>query len=147
MSSTEIQDDVGAEEAVEVKALSPQQRAALTRAANASAKVIEIGDTDVAPAAGAVQVNAKNHDVELSGEKVRVTFFPQEGDDGDKSIFASLNGYAYNIPRDMPVVIPKELLEIFENGNATLLSTDARGEVKTRVVKRFQYSVHGAVAA
>lgn len=146
MSTTEIPDDAAPIE-VSPTPLSPQQRAALTRAANASAKVIEIGDTDVAPAAGAVQVNAKNHDIELSGEKVRVTFFPQDGDDGDKSIFASLNGYAYNIPRDIPVVIPKELLEIFENGNATLMSTDSRGEVKTRIVKRFQYSVHGAVAA
>lgn len=91
------------------------------------------------------KAKSKNHDVALSGRTARVTFFDNGNeDDGDKPIFASLNGYAYQIPRGVKVDIPEELLEVFENSRSTLLSTGQNGEVKERVTNRFQYSVHGS---
>lgn len=91
-----------------------------------------------------VTAKSKNHDDQLSGKKVRVTFFDQNEEEGDKPIFASLNGYAYQIPRGVPVDIPRELLEVFENSKTTLITTGHAGEVKQRITNRFQYSVHGS---
>lgn len=88
-------------------------------------------------------VNPENHDSELSGKKVTVTFSEQEGDAGSEPIFASLNGYAYQIPRGIPVEIPVELLDIFKNAKMSLVETAQGGGTKTRSVQRFQYTVHG----
>lgn len=109
----------------------------------AAKKVVEIGDDDE-DAPDAVSVSARNHDDQLSGKKVSVTFYDQDAEDGDKPIFASLNGFAYQIPRGTPVNIPVELLEIFENARTEALSTDQAGGIKTRTINRFQYSTHGA---
>lgn len=93
--------------------------------------------------AEASAIKASNHDSELTGKKVTVTFSEAEGDNGADAIFASLNGYAYQIPRGIPVEIPEELLSVFANAKMTLVETAQGGGTKTRSVNRFQYSVHG----
>lgn len=109
------------------------------------------GANDLEPIGGntveqsATEIVGKNHDAELSGDKVRVTFHEQDGEGGDRPIFASLNFYAYHIPRNVPVDIPVELLKVFEDANTRVISTNDKGGVSERNVKRFSYAVHGRV--
>lgn len=146
MSNIEIKED-GTPLTAEGAGLSPQQRAANTRAANKSAdKIVEIGE-DAQESAGSVTeyaavLSGENHDSQLSGKKVRVTFFEQEIDGGSDAIFCSLNGYAYQIPRNVPVDIPVEVLAIFNNARTDLLETAHGGGSRKRTINRFSYTVH-----
>lgn len=120
--------------------------------ANPEDRITKLGDTApptqaaVAPETEAKLIEGANHDAELSGRKFRVTFFSQEVDGGQDAIFASLNFYAYQIPRDVPVDIPYELLQVFEDANTRIINTNTKGGTTERNVKRFNYSVHGEVA-
>lgn len=86
-----------------------------------------------------------NHDAELSGRKVRVTFFSTQDQGGQDAIFASLNFFAYQIPRDVQVDIPLELVKVFEDANTRMFITSDKGGTTERNVKRFNFSVHGEV--
>lgn len=109
-------------------------------------------DDDLAEMAAAQVSETKsltgnNHDATLSGERVRVTFFEQEGDLGKDAIFAGLNGVAYNIPRGVPVEIPVEVLAIFSEATMNVIETTADGGQRERSMMRFAYQVHGRVPA
>lgn len=95
----------------------------------------------------AAAVVGTNHDAELSGRKVRVTFFEQEGDLGKDAIFASINGVGYNIPRGVPVDIPVEVLEVFQNAKTRAVQTTAGGGQSERDIMRFAFQVHGELPA
>lgn len=87
------------------------------------------------------KVKASGSDSALSGKKVAVTFYEQEGDLGKAPVFAGLNGVGYNIPRGVPCDIPEELMEVFEHAKYKLVETSLGGGSKERDVNRFAYSV------
>lgn len=126
--------------------LSPQQRAAKTRAQNAKADKVIVLDEQKAKAGDpdaviSTEVSATNHDDQLSGKKVRVEFFDQKEDGGSDAIFASLNGYAYQIPRGVVVDIPVELLQVFHDAKSAIVETVPGGGSRTRTVNRFNFSI------
>jgi len=98
-----------------------------------------------AEAEASKSVQGNNHDGDLSGQRVRVTFFEQEGDLGKDAIFAGLNGVAYNIPRGVPVDIPVEVLDIFTSAKMRSIETTQAGGQRERDVMRFAYQVHGLI--
>lgn len=107
----------------------------------------DLAEQAVEQVSQAKALSGNNFDASLSGNRVRVTFFEQEGDLGKDAIFASLNGVAYNIPRNMPVEIPVEVLEIFSNAVMNAIETTQDGGQRDRQVMRFAYQVHGLVPA
>lgn len=91
-------------------------------------------------------VKVANADDALSGDRVRVTFFEQDGPGGKEPVFASLNGFAYHIPRNVQVDLPVEVLAIFDNANETRYEKGKDGADVPRIIKRFSYQVHGLIA-
>src|SRR4051812_40275399 len=92
-----------------------------------------------AAATGAVIVGA-NHDSELSGDRRTVTIHPTDTDGGGDAVLVSVNGYAYQIPRGIPVDIPMEVLEILKNAKTTSYKAGANGAPVERTVQRFAFS-------
>jgi hypothetical protein len=56
-------------------------------------------------------------------------------------VFVSLNGYAYQIPRGIPVEVPDEVVQILKNAKQELMSFGKGGEIITRETQRFPFSV------
>lgn len=96
---------------------------------------------DIAPIVAAAVVSGKNHDDELSGERVTVTFYEQESDLGKRPVEIGLNGIAYQIPRNVPVSIPVEVLEIVRNAVEETFEANGSNVIR-RNRPRFSYQVH-----
>ena len=95
-----------------------------------------------APAAvDATEVVGRNFDDELSGKKRTITIYAQEGDGGSDAVFVSLNGYAYQIPRDKPSSVPDEVVEILRNARTTLMVQKPGGAIEQREVPRYTFSI------
>ena len=90
----------------------------------------------------AVALKGSNHDATLSGKTGTVTIHPTEGDGGSDAVFLSINGYAYQIPRGMPVEVPSEVIEVLRNAKQTILSFGQGGALVERTVQRFAFSVN-----
>lgn len=93
----------------------------------------------------ATEVIGDNHDEQLSGRKVRVTFYEGREEHEKDAIFASLNGYAYQIPRNVPVDIPIELMNVFQDAKTQVIETVQGGGTRARNVPRFGFTLHGEV--
>src|SRR6266550_1033338 len=72
-------------------------------------------DSAAQAAADGVKILGKNHDTDLSGERKTITIHQTDTDGGQDAVAIGLNGYAYQIPRGIPVSIPVEVLEILKN--------------------------------
>ena len=90
----------------------------------------------------AVALKGSNHDSELSGKTGTVTIHPTEGDGGSDAVFLSINGYAYQIPRGIPVQVPTEVIEVLRNAKQTIISFGQGGALVERTVQRFAFSVN-----
>ncbi len=114
---------------------------------NPKSRVATIDDPVPAekPQVAAAPVEASAVDKRLSGKKVRVMFYDQEGDLGKGSIFADLNEVAYNIPRGVPVDLPVEVLHIFNNAVYKVIETDEAAEMRETTMMRFAFQVQGLV--
>lgn len=93
----------------------------------------------------AKQILPSNSNAQLSGKKVRVTFHEQEGEGGSDAIFTGLNEASFQIPRGVPVEIPLELMDQFENCKVETAQTKLGGGHTKRLISRFNYTVHGPV--
>lgn len=111
--------------------------------ATAQSKVTTLDDdSSPAEAAPAVAIKGANHDAALSGKTGTVTIHPTEGDGGSDAVFISINGYAYQIPRGMPVEVPAEVIEVLRNAKQTILSFGQGGALVERTVQRFAFSLN-----
>ena len=91
-----------------------------------------------------IVVKGTNFDDQLSGKKVKIEIFEQEGVDGKEAAFVQVNGYAYQIPRNTICVIPEEVAAAVENAKYTVTqNVGSRNE--DRIVKRFAYQILGTV--
>lgn len=141
--STEIPEDKATTVPLATNTVEPAAPARrIAPKAKPSERNIELKESAQDAADEAASVKGANHDDQLSGNRVRVTFDEQDVEDGDKPIFCSLNGYAYQIPRNTPVDIPVELLEVFENAKTDVYGSAAGGQTSKRTIKRFSYTVH-----
>lgn len=113
-------------------------------------KVTSLGDAPAAAAVAASKVEAKPTklvgksagDGELSGKRSTIKIYAKEEEGGNHAVFVSLNGIGYHIPRDVPVDVPVELIEVLNNAVTTITNPAAQGGgVTTRDVPRFQFQV------
>lgn len=76
----------------------------------------------------------------------KVTIFVERSDkeDGDRDIFASVNGRAILIPRGKPVEIARKYLHVLENAIQTVFSKAADGTLIPRDVPTYPFRVVSA---
>lgn len=74
-----------------------------------------------------LQLNTK-HSAELSGKKEIVTIHGSEGEGGMDAVFVSHDGYAFQIPRDKPCVIPTEVAQILRDARVTSYVSKGSGQ-------------------
>ena len=99
------------------------------------------GDAALAASAVSPLIVGENHDSELSGERRTVTIHEGNGDGGSDAVFMSLNGYAYQAPRGVPVSLPVEVLEnCLRNAKTTVYTALSGGAVGERTIPRFAFS-------
>lgn len=119
-----------------------------------NSQVTTIDDGDAASAAGQTGSAAldaatasplivgANHDGELSGERRTVTIHEGAGEGGSDAVFMSLNGYAYQAPRGVPVSLPVEVIEgCLRNAKTTAYTALSGGVVGERTIPRFAFSM------
>ena len=97
--------------------------------------------TTTKPKTAAKAVKGANHDTNLTGKMRVVTVHPTNDEAGSDAVFVSLNGYAYQIPRGIPVAVPDEVVQILKNAKQELMSFGKGGEIITRETQRFPFSV------
>ncbi len=115
--------------------------------AKSDSKITTLDNTDTpivatATPAEAVAIQAANHDSAMSGKKRVITIHPSEADGGNDAVFLQLNGYAYQIPRGIPVLVPEEVIEVLNNAKQTFLSFGQGGAVTERTANRFAFSAN-----
>lgn len=113
----------------------------------------EITSIDDAPAANAATPKAKSPKAEVvkpsgsdgasTGKLKTVTIHAAEGEDGNRPVFLSINGYAYQIPRGKPVQVPAEVVEVLSNAVVSTYKVRGGGEVEELQVPRYAFSVNG----
>jgi hypothetical protein len=71
-----------------------------------------------------------------SGKRSILTIYSGQGEEGMQDVDCGINGYGFQIKRDMPVNVPIELVEVFKNAVTT--TYNAQGVPTNR--PRFAYS-------
>ncbi len=110
-----------------------------------SSPAVQDATGGVTPVAAKVIVAGRNHDSELSGRNIIVTFHEQDGDLGKLPVDVGLNGFAYKIPRGIEVTIPEEVLGVIKDAKQEIFEANGTSVVK-RERPRFAYTVHGPAA-
>jgi hypothetical protein len=110
-------------------------------------KIVTLDDEDqtgpaVVPEGEAIEVVGANFDPQLSGKKIKIEIFEQEGVVGKEAVFVQVNGYAYQIPRNKVCTIPVEVLAVIDAAKYTVYEK-AGSEVVSRDIKRFAFTNHG----
>jgi hypothetical protein len=87
----------------------------------------------------------------LSGKKVTIHIYAQEGPGGKDPVPVGLNGKVWLIPRDKDLKVPAELVGILKDSVQTFLIQDGKdeeGNIKHRLqdVRRFNYQATEDVA-
>ena len=97
---------------------------------------VDESDTDT-PRAETLQV--ADHGDHMSGEQFELTVHAGEGEIGRQAVFLGINGHGLNIPRSVPVIVPKEVVRVLDD--ATMIVYERVGEkMVPRDVKRFSYN-------
>lgn len=104
-------------------------------------------ETSAAPQAAAAEVAiiaGENHDDTLSGEFEIITIHSTPEDGGGDAVFVSHNGYAYQIPRDKPSKVPREVVQIIRDAKVTGYRSGQAGQVIEETRQRFPFSSQSA---
>lgn len=96
-------------------------------------------DAAVVAADPAESIAGVGHDAQLSGKRRTITIHQTDADGGGDAVNMGLNGYAYQIPRGIPVSIPVELFEVLKNCVTTRLVQGAGGVIKEHKAQRFSF--------
>lgn len=100
-----------------------------------------VDEAEVAVATPAKVLKGANHDAALSGNKMNIVIHPSEGDGGSDAVFVSINGYAYQIPRNETYEVPAEVVEVLRNAKQTKLSFGEGGKIVEQTLPRYAFSV------
>lgn len=73
----------------------------------------------------------------FSGERRTITLPARRDDSEQDFVFVSVNGYAFQIPRGKPFLVPAEVIEVLDNAVETRYDGTGTG----REVPRHQFSV------
>jgi hypothetical protein len=109
----------------------------------------DVQTQNAATAAGSAVEDAEllnvKFDDTLSGERALVTIHSEKGEGGSNAVFLSLNGHAYQVPRDKAWNVPAELVEVLDNARQTYFEREGdTGPVVERHAPRMAYSVRSA---
>lgn len=102
--------------------------------------VTSIDDEEPAPIlAKAVEMKITDHGDNFTGRKAEVVI--QSGSDvlSRQAVFLSINGASFLIPRDVPVIVPGEVVEVLNNAVMSLYEKDGNKLIERRV-KRHSFS-------
>lgn len=104
---------------------------------------VKTDTTEQATASESVKssVGGGGDQTELSGNTATITILPTGEDGGNEAVSVSLNGYMYQIPRNVPCKVPTEVLEILKNAQTTVYQQGPAGVVE-RTVQRFPFVAH-----
>lgn len=97
---------------------------------------VEIHDTPIADT-----LAITDHGDNFSGDKVELTIHSDTGEAGRQAVFVGINGVGFNIPRDIPNVVPMEVVTQLENCMQTIYEGIEGGGTREREVKRFSTTV------
>jgi hypothetical protein len=70
----------------------------------------------------------------------KLRIFASEGEEGSHPVKLSINGYAYLIPRDKECTVPKAVLDVLENSVVTQFYYDNENNIRSRDVRRFNFT-------
>lgn len=98
-------------------------------------------ERDTPAPSSARTIAVADHGDQMTGEKVELTLFQSEGDNGSQPVFIGLNGHGTLIPRGVRVKIPVEVVDILDNAVQTLY-TNVNNVMVPREVKRYAYTLH-----
>lgn len=117
-------------------------------AGKSQSQVTTLDTEDEAAAAAVVEstpatkITGANHDAQLSGKKRTVTVHATDGDGGSDAVTVGVNGFVYQIPRNVPCEVPDEVIQVLQNAKTTIMSFGQGGAVVERTVPRFAFSVN-----
>lgn len=94
------------------------------------------------PAAPVQKIAVTDNGDHFAGEKVELTLHSDEGEIGRQAVFLGINGHGFNIPRDVPVEVPFEVIEVLNNSMMATYEPvpGGGGKMMERHVKRFSYN-------
>lgn len=87
-----------------------------------------------------------NHDANLSGKKEMLTIHSSGEENGGDAVFVSHNGYAFQIPRDTPCLVPTEVAQILRDAKTTIYQSGNGATVNEVTRPRYAFSSHPVVA-
>ena len=112
-------------------------------ATKSNSQISTIGD-DIVEAEAAVAAPASQEitsgDAAMSGKKETITIHSSSEDGGSDAVFVGINGYAYQIPRDKPFVVPTEVAQVLRDAVTTTYKPGANGAVAERQMPRYAFS-------
>lgn len=97
-------------------------------------------EDDVTEGAAVAPVEMSAGGPETSGAKESITIHSSPEDGGNDAVFVSHNGYAYQIPRDKPFVVPTEVAQILRDAVVTSYKPGSGGVVTEQKRQRFAFS-------
>jgi len=107
---------------------------------NSSVTTLNDGQTSHAQAESiaesGVAIAGANHDASLSGDKVLLTVFTSNDENGHEAVQIGHNGYMFLIPRGTPCLVPREVAQVIADAVVESFSLSANG--KTMVPKQNQ---------
>ena len=83
----------------------------------------------------------ENFDSELGGKKVNLMIMAGQEDGGNDAVSISLNGYMYQIPRNVNCKVPSEVAEIVQNAVVMQYIPGPKGTSVERAAPRFAFTV------
>ena len=95
-------------------------------------------------AVAAPVVKGANFDSQMSGNYEIVTIQSTNDDGGGDAVFVSLNGYAYQIPRDKPYRLPSEVVQVLRDAVTTVYAPGSNGVAVAKDRPRYSFSTRAA---
>lgn len=93
------------------------------------------------PEAAVEDVKGSNFDGELDGKKVNLMIMASQEDGGSDAVNIGLNGYMYQIPRNVQCLVPWEVAEIIKNAEVTQYLPGPKGVPVPKAAPRFAYTI------
>ena len=114
-------------------------------AKTSTTKSTSLDDDEVNDGAAALAATPSpvGNDTELSGKREVVTIHIGQDDAGSDAVFLGHNGYAYHVPRNQPVNLPTEVVQILRDATQTLYKYVGKALVEN-TVPRYSFSSQAA---
>jgi hypothetical protein len=107
-----------------------------------NATVTTIDDVpEAAPEVKAKEVEVIDQGGHFGGDKVELIVHAGEGEIGKQAVFVGINGHGFNVPRDVKVLVPREVADQLENCMQTVYESTESGGTREREVRRFALSI------